>query len=249
MEFEIRDLRKKEKFVVDDEYLNGYAKKCGIYATGVYISLCRHADKDQKCWPSHKKIAEELNVSEASIKRGFAKLLEYKIIHKERLGKKLNNRYYLLDKSEWSNRPITITRVIGLTDQSMGSHRPITRGLTDQSIVRKHNIKETHSKDLAPQGGAERKDQVIFDLIEKFKCVNPSYEQLFKNTNQRAALERMIKKWGTEKVGRWIDDLPKIINQPFAPRATTPIQLESKLGELAAFTNQKKNNQRTIIKI
>jgi len=106
-EFEVRDLRIKEKFFVDDLYLNGYAKKCGIYATGVYLSLCRHANKEQTCWPSYKKMAEELKISIKQVGRSIKILEEQNIIKKIRIAKKLNNRYLLLDKSEWTNSPIT----------------------------------------------------------------------------------------------------------------------------------------------
>lgn len=101
-EFEVRDMRHKEKFSIDDLYLNGFAKRCGIYATGVYVSLCRHAEnKTQLCYPSYKKIAEELNISRSQVIRAIKQLEKLNIVKKIRIGKKLNNRYYLLDKSEW----------------------------------------------------------------------------------------------------------------------------------------------------
>ncbi|MDD5146046.1 MAG: helix-turn-helix domain-containing protein [Candidatus Pacebacteria bacterium] len=105
--FEVRDLRKKEKFFVDDLYLNGYAKKCGIYGTGVYLSLCRHANKEQLCYPSLKRISEELKISRSQVIRAIKILKENKIIRVVRVGKKLNNRYFLLDKNEWSGRNFT----------------------------------------------------------------------------------------------------------------------------------------------
>ena len=80
-------------------------------------------------------------------------------------------------------------------------------------------------------------------LIEKFKLVNPSYERLFKNTTQRAVLERMSKKYGFEKLGRMINALPEIVNQKFAPTITTPLALEDKLGNLLAFISN--NNKKT----
>jgi hypothetical protein len=76
----IIDNRSKEKFQMDDAYLNGYARLCGIYATGVYVSLCRHADKDQYCFPSFKLSAEELAISEKSVQRGIAELVQWNII-------------------------------------------------------------------------------------------------------------------------------------------------------------------------
>jgi hypothetical protein len=56
-EIKIRALRRKEKFVIDDEYLNGYARLCGWNATLVYMSICRHADKDQYSFPRIRKAA------------------------------------------------------------------------------------------------------------------------------------------------------------------------------------------------
>jgi DNA-binding transcriptional regulator YhcF (GntR family) len=106
-QFEIRDLRKKDKFFIDDLYLDGYAKKCGIYATGVYLSLCRHVNKQQQCYPSFKKMAEELHISTKQVGRSITALENLNIIKRLRMGKKLNNRYVLLDKSEWTNSPIT----------------------------------------------------------------------------------------------------------------------------------------------
>jgi len=109
-QFEIRDMRHKEKFQIDDFYLNGYAKECGIYATGVYVSLCRHADKQQMCFPSLKRIAEELGISRSQVIRAVKKLKKHNIIKVKRMGKKLNNRYILIDKSEWSGGNFTGVR-------------------------------------------------------------------------------------------------------------------------------------------
>lgn len=77
-------------------------------------------------------------------------------------------------------------------------------------------------------------------LIEKFKPINPSYEKLFANKTQRSVLEKMSEKYGFEKLGRMIDALPEIVNQKFAPRISTPCQLEDKLGQLLIFINQNK---------
>lgn len=100
----IRDLRIKEKFTIDDAYLNGYARVCGLIATGVYLSLCRHADKNQTCFPGKKLIAEELAISERSVYAGIKELEKQGIIKikKQERGKRGaygSNTYILLDKS------------------------------------------------------------------------------------------------------------------------------------------------------
>jgi len=108
-EIKIRDKRRKEFFTVDHEYLNGYAKLCGSSATLVYLSLCRHADMNQKCFPSVKLMAEEHSITSRTVITAIKKLIEWNIIKKTKTRKNngvwLNNVYLLLDKSEWKTKP------------------------------------------------------------------------------------------------------------------------------------------------
>ncbi len=94
--------------MVDDAYLNGYARVCGIYATGVYMSLCRHASKNQSCFPSEKLISDELDISEKSVQRAVKRLVKWNIIEvsrkKHHNGTWKNNVYSLLDKSIWKSK-------------------------------------------------------------------------------------------------------------------------------------------------
>lgn len=90
----------------------------------------------------------------------------------------------------------------------------------------------------------EKVPDVINPLIELFKAVNPSYERLYANKNQRAALERMIKKMGIEKVEAIIKFLPTSNAHKHAPKITTPYNLEAKLGDLLAWANVQKKAQR-----
>ncbi len=80
-------------------------------------------------------------------------------------------------------------------------------------------------------------------ILEKFKEVNPNYQQLFPNKTQRSAVDRMLKRFGFEKLARTIEHLPKIISQKYAPRITTPLQLENKMGELICFYRQEQNTK------
>ena len=147
----IIDQRNKEKFQMDDMYLNGYARHCGIYATGVYVSLCRHANRDQYCFPSFRLIAEELAVSEKSVQRAVAVLVEWNIIElirsKKPDGTWQNNRYILLDKSIWKAKP-QVPGAVGVHQ----SHSPVepadsqspSSGLSVQNHQSDRPQKETH---------------------------------------------------------------------------------------------------------
>ncbi|MBI3599744.1 MAG: helix-turn-helix domain-containing protein [Nitrospinae bacterium] len=134
--FKVRDLRKKEQFIIDDVYLNGWAKRCGIYATGVYMSLCRHADKCQGCYPSQNKIAEELNISVSQVKRAIKILERHKIIKRVRVGKRLCNVYFLLNRSEWL--------------KGDSSNRAQVIALLDTSNIKDAHKKDTHLSPLSP---------------------------------------------------------------------------------------------------
>lgn len=100
-EIEIRDCR-DNFLVLDNEYLNGHAHKCGIYATGVYLELCRHANKSQQCWPSITHIAEKLAISKRQVIRALIILEQNNIISKE-TNQGLVTKYTLLNKKFWGS--------------------------------------------------------------------------------------------------------------------------------------------------
>jgi len=248
--FKVRDLRKKDQFKIDDAYLNGYARVCGIDATAVYNSLCRHAEfQTQKAFPSQQKIAYEHKISVRTVRRGLKKLIDYKIVIAEQIrekGKFRSYLYTLLNKSEWKK----------ITE---GQNRPMVDGGTktdsrftaygvgptkDNKEQRITNIKDNTELATPSVAGKE-----INDLIEKFKEVNPSYQRLFRNKTQRSALERMVKSHGQEKIEKILEIIPKMNGKQYAPVITTPIQLEEKLGLLIAFINKERNKSKMVIEI
>ncbi len=130
---------KKNVYLKPDEYLNGWARKCGWKATLVYDSLWRHADKDRKCFPSIQLMADEHGVSRDTIIRGLKTLIEYGLVTKEEnrdeKGKFLHNTYTLTDKTKWRDisKSLTATRV--------------SKSLTASSQVAHSDYKDTHTKD------------------------------------------------------------------------------------------------------
>lgn len=101
----LKDRFKKNVYLKPDEYLNGWARKCGWKATLVYDSLWRHADREGRSFPSIKLMAEEHGVSEDTIMRGLKTLIEFNLVKKEgkrdTKGRFIHNVYTLTDKNEW----------------------------------------------------------------------------------------------------------------------------------------------------
>jgi hypothetical protein len=147
----IRDLRKKEHFIVDDAYLNGWARKCGIYATGVYVVLCRHADfTTQVCFPSMQLIAEKLAISRKQVQRSIAILEKFQIISKCLRNKKNGgyiNEYLLLDKSVWREGTTIETNRPSGNVRSIETLNPDHRGRESHCTGTNSLKKDSHIKD------------------------------------------------------------------------------------------------------
>lgn len=141
--FEVRDIRVKEKFFVDDRYLNGYAKILSDAAFRVYISLCRHADLQQEAFPSIDLLAEQHGKSRSTILRGIKELKKYSLIATSQKrsdnGLFLHNTYVLLDKSQWN-----MNGVSPMTLGNGGSPMTPTGG-------HPRHYKETHTKETHTQ--------------------------------------------------------------------------------------------------
>ena len=260
----IIDKRIKEKFMMDDAYLNGQARLCGWQGTIVYLSLCRHSDKEQRSFPSINLMATEHRVSRPTILKGIENLVRRNVINVKKTrtknGQWLNNLYILTDKSEWDYSPIQVNHV----DKDVVNHvdtvqvnentPPSQRRLLD--VVNHVDTKETHSE------GNTYKETHSFcktafcgneinDLIKLFEPVNPHYDTLFYNKTERSALEYLVKKHGMEAVVESIKVLPKIVFKKYAPRITRPTELKRDLGKLIIQIEQEKEafNKRKIIEV
>ena len=93
---------------------------------------------------------------------------------------------------------------------------------------------QANKDSLAPEEGNIKLGDVN-SLVSMFKPVNPSYKRLYANKTQRAALNRMLKEHGYEKIENSISSLPLVVGKQFAPTITTPLELESKMGSLIAY--------------
>jgi predicted transcriptional regulator len=191
-QFEVRDLRERNKFVVDDKFLNGYARFLGIYCVGVYNSFCRHANKEQKCWPSIKKVSQELNICRNKV-IGSIKYLEFwQIIEKQRIGKMVTNRYFLLDKKRW--KPLNETNLKEFSEvhhiNFTSLRHKLQEFITSTSIVRKHNSNETQKK-----GGLSFKE-----LADAYKKGERKYKPFFWEDEMRWSQNR----WWVIKNGEWL---------------------------------------------
>lgn len=80
-------------------------------------------------------------------------------------------------------------------------------------------------------------------IIEAFKEVNPAVGRLYAMKVQRDAADRLIGIFGEEKLLQMISVLKTVNEMPYAPKATTPLQFEAKVGQIMAFVKQEENKR------
>lgn len=192
--------------MVDDEYLNGYAKYLGTTASMVYISLCRHASKDQTAYPSQKLIGEELGINERIVSQKIRLLELARLIRIDKIKRKdgtwLNNLYTLLDKSEW-RKPTYINYVAGNKKQNETTQakRDKQKGKTEYTENTKKRpqpptsfmyIKETHIfKDTHNNSASAGKIENIGQILKR-----KLLEKLTNGHSWQEAAERHYKRLG-----------------------------------------------------
>lgn len=109
------------------------------------------------------------------------------------------------------------------------------KGFRIVDIVRKEkSIFLILEKETKPR--KEKKSEVN-PLIELFNF-NPAYTSFYSNTNQRKALEILVKEKGESKVKEMIKKSQEIRGQEFAPKIDTPCQLRDKWLKVEEFQNK-----------
>ncbi len=124
---EIRDQRRRQMFRIDDEYIDKYARICGVNATAVYMSLCRHVNGKQESFPSIQRIGFQHGISKPTIIKAIKELEAHGIITVKRerdpkTKRQMVNIYTLMDVASWV-KPVSLNDT-GIVE-SDSNHREI----------------------------------------------------------------------------------------------------------------------------
>jgi hypothetical protein len=258
-QIKIRDLRKKEKYFIDDAYLNGYAKLCGVYATAVYNSLSRHSNfKTQECFPSIDLMAEQHSMDRKTVMKGIKTLEKWNIISvskgkNKKTKRQLPNAYVLLDKSEWKPKPIIKSRVLSVdTDNTkaesltridpspyQGESRVDVVDCKDNKVLMLTNIKDINEPEVRGNG---------IELLNLFyRVLNPNIK--FNNKTMRGDAGWLVDRYGMEKLEAMVLYIKQHQEEQYFPSISTPTQLRDKMAQIINHASKQKNKQLRIIKI
>lgn len=105
----------------------------------------------------------------------------------------------------------------------------------------------------APTSGARETGltytKEIPEIIDAFRTVDPNWRRLFGRQNQRKAVERLLRQHGRPALEKIVAFLPRNNEDPYAPKITSPIQLEEKMGSMVAHWKQKQNKSTSKIAV
>lgn len=94
------------------------------------------------------------------------------------------------------------------------------------------NLNSNITKPKTSEPKDSQNDEIAY-VIKLFKEISPSLS--YGNKTQRKACEEMLKKWPMEKLEPMILKVLSVQGKKFAPRATTPHAMWTKIGDLASY--------------
>jgi phage replication O-like protein O len=187
----------------------------------------RHKDWD---WIALSQFEKKTGMKHSNVAKALKSLVVKRILLKRERGYKFNQNY-----EEWSvckRLPPVVKRI----PPSMQTTTKSSSQTHTNKRKKETNTKET-SKALALPG-----DQ-INQLIDLFEPLNPVFEELYRNTTERAAIDWMASKWGVEKLANMIEALPSIVTKPYAPKITKPTELKREIPKLLIFIKQEEGKR------
>lgn len=167
-EVEVRDMRNKGWFWLDNIFLDRYAKFWPVSITVVYLSLCRHADnKTQKCFPGMQLVAEEFGISTKTVQRATAELEKYGLVSvtrgKKSDGTRAKNIYILTSINAWKKHPSD-----NMSHGSIGHLEPSPEDISAQNHGTPGTYNYTHNNKThitTPREESANKDKVILEEL------------------------------------------------------------------------------------
>jgi hypothetical protein len=216
----------------------------------LYFQMKRYAGEDGQCFATQETLRKKLGIG----KQAFNKSLDY-LLKKQWIkfvgftsGKTRPIKTYSI-VDIWKLNVMEYEEISPKTAVSFEKEiSPKTDGDKSQNgskisprmaIEEEPSLIRTNKKNILSTLSVERNKE-IGELIDLFKIVNPSYKTLFVRKVQRAAAQRMLEERGWEELEKIIQMLPKTNIMQFAPKITTPLELEDKMAKLICFCQQEK---------
>ena len=212
-----------------------YNKNLNANAKLLYGEITALCNQQGYCWATNKYFAELYSVSETSISLWIKKLIDNNYIESN-IEKNFNRKIYLKG----------VLRKVkgGIKKSSKGVLRKVKHNNTYNNInnntsnilSKSKDLQETKTK-ICPTKNSEGTRNPTNEIINIFFYQYSKNNRLFAMKCQRTAVEDLIKQFDIESVIKFAEFAISCNGKPYAPQITTPLQLQSKMGQLRAFTS------------
>jgi len=172
----------------------------------------------------HSDVESELGVSERTYNRWLSILRAHGYINTKRT-------------------PYGLQITVNKAHKAFGK-RYAKNGMSDTPEVADHSDKNGGSnKTVHIDNSSKTSEQSSIDVptfIELFSLINPSYAILFARPPQRKASERLLILHDIDWWRKFMPAYQHALEDRYCPRATTPVQMEEKLGAIEHYGRSKK---------
>jgi len=154
-QFQVIDRRKRGYFTVDNIVIDEYGEQLGPHGLAVYMALCRFANADQECWPSHATVAKRTGMSRRQVGREIAKLAGLSLI--------LVTPQYDTESQVHRSNLYTLLEVEGIDSVTTPHIDSVTNPIVRQSNRTKHIKKDPRLNSKKELSAADRRRAYVPD--------------------------------------------------------------------------------------
>lgn len=197
--------------------------------------------KEGRCIAGNGTIASVIGVEPRSVQNALTRLEAKGYIARTYKDEAKRNRKEIITLVDFAVRK--------LEDRGQTSeNRRIDERKVEDRRVRKvedqknNTINNKSEVELAPQGGAVSLPDPINEFIEATRVVNPACNRLFANVTQRKAAKELLKVMPIERWQAFFPWYASHLDDRYCPRATTPVQIAEKFGQIMAYARQQKKD-------
>jgi len=168
---EVRDLRNGDWYWIHKTIIEKYSKKIGAIGLAIYNILASHSNQEGICFPSQKRIADMLDISEWTVGKYVGVLEKYNLIRRERENHQ-KTIYYLLKIAPLSDQGAP-EKHLSQTKKADGFNKGEHLGLTK---VNNNNINKN-------KYNYNSKDQELTDLL--YDLVKQNYPFIIERKTEK----------------------------------------------------------------
>jgi hypothetical protein len=204
-----------------------YDKNLSLLEKLLYAEIIALTNKEGYCWASNQYFARLFDKND--------KYISSKINHLAKLGYlKIN-----VDRAGGNSRKIWIPIQKNLNTYSEKAEHPYSEK------PEHNNTSINNTNNITTKNTSENKfSQDIANIMELFSTINPSIQ--YGNKTQRKACKDMILKFGASNVIHMVEQVILVQGQKYAPTATTPYAMYTKLGDFKVYFDKSKTASKVL---